>query len=134
MKLALTTLALLAGTNAFATTKVNNGFGDFKLLYTCEQEQKTAEDAMNPRSLKLFEVNGVIRLTEEIPADLQNLTYAATMVKNNDIRCIIACDIYDGQTENVRFGVTKFGKLMNGTFTKGDVTTNYVCKAGPDNN
>jgi hypothetical protein len=118
MKLQMIAIIMLLGANALATSKVNNGFGDYKVVYTCEE--KNPADPANPMVLVLDELRGKKQLKIAYKNSSDKDVSRIEVVKNNEIRCIVACDIYDGVTAKISFGVTLLGKQAQGLLSVGE--------------
>ncbi|MNT35406.1 hypothetical protein D3C72_1714320 [compost metagenome] len=125
MKNMILILAASLGVSAHASTRVNNGYVDSNLIYSCVEENPV--DPENPYL-------AVLRRTHEGPLlvvvkkNSEEVEYEGLMSDRPNIRCIVQCDLRENKKDNVGFGVTTLGKYKQGIFSSPSLSMAMKCQ------
>lgn len=126
-------VSLVTVSNAFAQIE-SGGLVASTELYNCVEKQPA--NPKNPVQVSLIRMLGE-SLVLTVGTSLKDptaevISYSNNVVQNLSVLCLVECHIYDNYEDNVSFGVTVIGDLIEGYYANGLDSISLSCKRGED--
>jgi hypothetical protein len=127
--LSIITLGFSTSLSAFATVREGGGLGNFHILYQCTEVAPT--NPADPVVASIDLVASTVMLTVHARSkSTPNNVYQNKVELNQDVRCMVACEVYENKNDDVRFSLTNIGKFSRGNFHSPRGSLSFTCERG----